>query len=125
LFGISVPELLLTPISLLGQIVIPIMLFSLGVRMVDVNLNQLGNGLLAAIVCPLSGLIPAAMILVVIPLNPLQTGMLILFAGLPPAALNFLLAEQYSQDPADAAAYVLVGNAMSVFVIGGLLWFLF
>ncbi len=125
LSGVIVPEIVLEPVGLLGQIVIPMMLFALGVRMVDVNFGQLGNGLIAAIVCPLSGLIPALLILLFIPLDPLQTGMLILFAGLPPAALNFLIAEQFNQDPGDVAAYVLVGNAMSVFVMAALLWYLF
>ncbi len=125
LSGFSVPQMVLEPIGLLGQIVIPIMLFALGVRMVDVNFSQLGDGLIAAVVCPFSGLVPAITILYFIPLDPLQTGMLILFAGLPPAALNFLIAEQYNRDPAQVAAYVLVGNAMSVFVMTGLLWYLF
>ena len=125
LFGINVPEIILEPIGLLGQIVIPMMLFALGVRMVDVSFGQLGSGFLAAVICPLSGLVPAFLILFFIPLDPLQTAMLILFAGLPPAALNFVIAEQYNQNPADVASYVLVGNAMSIFVMGGLLWYLF
>jgi len=124
LLGVAVPDVVLEPIGLLGQVVIPMMLFSLGVRMVEVNFAQLGDGLLAAFICPLCGLIPAVIILLVIPLNALQSGMLLLFAGLPPAALNFLLAEQYKQNPGDVAAYVLVGNAMAVFTIACLLWYL-
>jgi len=124
LLAVSIPDIILEPIGLLGQVVIPMMLFSLGVRMVEVNFSQLGNGLLAAFICPLCGLIPAVLILLIIPLDPLQSSMLLLFAGLPPAALNFLIAEQYRQRPGDVASYVLVGNAMAVFTIGILLWFL-
>ena len=120
---IDIAPLVLAPISMLGSMVIPIMLFSLGVRMVNINKTHLTDGLLGAFVCPLSGLVPALIAIWLLPLESEQLGLLLLFAGLPPAALNYLLAEQYRQDPDTVASLVLVGNAASVFVIGMLLWF--
>ncbi|MGI9319538.1 MAG: AEC family transporter [bacterium] len=121
---IEVPGFILQPVSMLGQIVIPLMLFSLGVRIVSVQGSHLRSGVLGALLCPLSGILAAVLIGLVIPLNEFQYGLLILFATLPPAVLNFLFAEQYDQDPELVASLVLVGNAMAVFVTAAVLWWL-
>jgi predicted permease len=40
--------------------------------------------------------------------------LLILFSVLPPAVLNFLVAERYRQEPARVAAIVMIGNLGAV-----------
>src|SRR5258708_23718257 len=40
-----------------------------------------------------------------------------LFASLPPAALNYLLAERYSQEPERVASLVLIGNAFAILFV--------
>jgi predicted permease len=57
---------------------------------------------MAALLAPLLGLTHA------------QQGLLILFGCLPPAVLNFMVAEQYRQEPAKVASIVLIGNVLSV-----------
>lgn len=120
---LEIPQFIIEPISLLGQIVIPFMLFSLGVRMLNVNTSLLGVGVVCGISRPLFGLAAAAIAVLIIPLDEFQFGLLFLFAALPPAVLNFLFAEQYQQNPALVADMVVVANAMSVLTIGlVLLW---
>ncbi len=121
---IQMPDFVLLPISMLGQIVIPFMLVSLGVRMLSVERAHLGSGLVGAVLRPLSGLLPALVAIWLLPLDDFQASLLILFATLPPAVLNFLFAEQYHQDPELVASLVLVGNAMAVVSIGLVLWWL-
>jgi len=120
----TISPVLLRPVEMLGQIVIPFMLFSLGVRMITVKRSHLKSGLVGALVCPLSGLLPALLIGLLFPLDGVHFAVLVLFAALPPAVLNFLFAEQYHQDPELMASLVLVGNAMSVCVIGVVLWWI-
>jgi malate permease and related proteins len=43
---------------------------------------------------------------------------------LPPAVLNFMVAERYGQEPARVASIVLIGNLSSVLVIPATLWFI-
>jgi predicted permease len=50
-------------------------------------------------------------------MSPTQTGLLYLFGALPPAVLNFMVAEQYRQEPSKVASIVLIGNVMSVLFI--------
>jgi len=42
---------------------------------------------------------------------------LIVFGALPPAVLNYMVAEQYQQDPKRVASIVLIGNLMALISI--------
>lgn len=112
-----IPALLATPIQMLGQISIPLMLFALGVRLIHIDWQDWKIGVIGAVVSPLSGLamaIPAAYLL---DLPDLQLAMLIVFGALPPAVLNYMVAERYNQQPKQVASIVLLGNLASIAVI--------
>jgi predicted permease len=112
-------------IDLLGEICIPLMLFSLGVRMTGVNLKDWQIGLTGAVLGPAVSVAIAVAILPWLNLSELETAQLIVFAALPPAVLNYLVAERYDIDPPRVAAIVLLGNLASVVVIPlALLWVL-
>ena len=113
----SPPKPVLLPIEMLGQICIPLMLFSLGVRLADADLSEWRIGLIAAVLTPLSGLLLAFLSIAVFDLNPQQEAMLILFGALPPAVLNFIFAERYKQEPTKVAAIVIIGNALTIISI--------
>jgi predicted permease len=112
-------------IDLLGEICIPLMLFSLGVRMTGVNLKDWQIGLTGAVLGPAVSVAIAVAILPWLSLSALETAQLIVFAALPPAVLNYLVAERYDIDPPRVAAIVLLGNLASVVIIPlALLWVL-
>ncbi len=113
----QVPELLATPIRMLGQISIPLMLFALGVRLIHIDWTDWKIGAVGALVSPLSGLMIALPLSWVLDLPPLQTSMLIVFSALPPAVLNYMVAERYNQQPQLVASIVLLGNMAAVLVI--------
>jgi predicted permease len=108
------PEIVMNSLKLVGDAMIPLMLFALGVRMVSVNRSSWRIGLLGALVCPLTGLAVALAIDPWLPLSPEQRGLMFIFASLPPAVLNFMVAERYGREPGKVAAIVLVGNVASV-----------
>ena len=114
---LSIPQVVAAPVSMLGQVAIPLMLVSLGIRMTDFNPNMLRIGLLAGLVRPLVGLISAVLAVWVIPLDDFEQKLLFLFAAMPPAVLNYLFAEQYAQSPHAVASMVIVGNAVSIVVL--------
>ena len=122
-FDLGVPGPLHEAIDLLGQIAIPLMLFALGVRMTGVDLSDWRIGMAGAILCPLSGLVVAVAVVMFIDLPPIQQAQLIVFAALPPAVLNFMLAERYGIEPRKVAAIVLLGNLASLAVIPAALYF--
>jgi predicted permease len=51
--------------------------------------------------------------------------MMVLFTMLPPAVMNYLLAERYKLDGSTVAAMVLYGNFLALFTMPILLWFAF
>lgn len=104
-------------VNLVGQIAIPLMLFSLGVRMTGIGLSDWRMGLAGAIVCPLSGILMALAVAALLGINGRDWQLLILFGALPPAVLNFIIAEKFQQQPREVAAVVLFGNLASVVVI--------
>jgi hypothetical protein len=120
---IPLPMPLRESIDLLGQIAIPLMLFALGVRMTGVDLTDWRIGLAGAVVAPLSGLLIAVPVVAWLPLDAVQQAQLIVFAALPPAVLNFMLAERYGIAPRQVAAVVLLGNLASLAVIPAVLFF--
>lgn len=118
---VPLPAPLFVAMKMLGDACIPLMLFALGVRMMDVSLKSWHIGLVGAIVCPVAGLIVAWLLDHVLNLSPEQRGQMFLFASLPPAVFCFMVAEQYKQEPEKVAAIVLLGNlAAFIFVPIGL-----
>jgi predicted permease len=120
---ITLPAPLFQALKMLGEACIPIMLFALGVRMLDINFKSWHIGLVGAAMCPVGGLMVAWILDGVLTLTPDQRGQMYLFAALPPAVFCFMVAEQYQQEPDKVASIVLLGNlAALVFVPAGL-WF--
>ena len=122
--GIEIPEILRQPIHMLGLVAIPLMLFSLGVRMVAIDFRDWEIGTVGSLLCPVSGLLIAIVFVQLVPMDAAQRSLLILFSVLPPAVLNFMVAERYGQEPHKVASIVLLGNLSSVFVIPSTLWFI-
>ena len=117
IFRIPVPTVIATPIEMIGQIAIPLMLFALGVRLISVNWGEWRIGLVGAIVCPLSGVILALVADLFLDLPSDQFAMLVVFGALPPAVLNYMVSERFGQEPQLVASIVMLGNLASVLVI--------
>ena len=121
-FHIVLPAPLFLALKMLGEACIPIMLFALGVRMLDVSLKSWHIGLVGAIVCPVAGLLIAWVLDTFLHLPPDQRGQMYLFAALPPAVFCFMVAEQYQQEPEKVASIVLLGNLLAVVFVPAGLW---
>ncbi|GHC15134.1 AEC family transporter [Aidingimonas halophila] len=123
--NIVLPGWLLEPMDMLGSVSIPLLLFSLGVRMLEIDFRDWKLGMLGAVLCPVSGLIVAIPIMWWMDLPELQAATLWVFAALPPAVLNYLVAEQYRQAPHKVASLVLIGNLGSLVCMPMVLAWLF
>ncbi|MDK8462590.1 AEC family transporter [Marinobacter sp. SS13-12] len=115
--GVPMPQWLLETLNMLGGVCIPLMLFTLGVRMLDVDFGDWKLGILGAIACPASGLILAWPMIAILDLPGLQVAALWVFAAMPSAVLNYMLAEQYQQEPEKVASLVLISNLGSIVVM--------
>ena len=122
--NVTFPPAFMVPIDMLGKVAIPIMLFSLGVRLTRVSLSDSSIGLVMAALCPIAGVSLALLICSILPLSDLHQNILILFGVLPPAVINFMLAEQYDNDPDKVASMVMIGNLFSIVTIPIALYFI-
>lgn len=114
---IEMPQVVSVPIAMLGQVAIPLMLFSLGVRLTRVSWGDSKMGVVMGLFCPVVGVALAYSICYFLPLSSLHQNILILFGVLPPAVVNFMLAEQYNAEPDKVASMVLIGNLFSLLSI--------
>jgi predicted permease len=111
------------PIDMLGQIAIPLMLFALGVRMTNVDFSHWKLGVISGFIGPLVGLLIAVIWQYTVGLSEEYFACLLLFACLPPAVLNYMVAEMYDQEPHKVASIVLIGNLMSLGIVPFVLFY--
>lgn len=117
LAGIEVWPPLHMAVKLLGDVSIPLLLFSLGVRLAASAPSDLRIGLIGAVVCPVTGMALAWVIARALALSAADANMLLLFGALPPAVLNFVFAERYRQEPAKVASIVMLGNLAALLFV--------
>ena len=119
---ISLPEVLLRPIIMLGQATIPIMLISLGYRLHEVESLQWGHALGGALARIGGGFAAANLAVHLIGAEGVNRQVLLLYGALPAAVVNFVLTEKYRQDPALAASIVVISTLISIFTIPVVFW---
>ena len=110
LLKVPVWQPLVIAIKMLGDVSVPLLLFSLGVRMTDVNFREWKVAVGSALLRPLAGMAIAYGVIALLGLQGRDAAMLLVFGALPPAVLNFLFAERYKQEPQRVASIVLIGN---------------
>jgi predicted permease len=108
------PDVVLSGLKLLGDALLPMMLFALGVRLTALTRAGLALGLLGALARPLIGLAIAIPLAWALGLEGAARGQLLLFAALPPAVMQFMLADRYHQEPDKVGAMIMLGNALAV-----------
>ena len=111
------PAILMPGLEMVSQVAIPLMLVALGVRLIHIDIGHWKAGLLGALLCPATGLISAWLAILLLEPSESIKGVLLLFAILPPAVMNFLMAERYQQSPDQVASMVAFGNLGSLLVI--------
>jgi len=104
-------------VKMLGDVSIPLLLFSLGVRLTDSRHADWKLSIVGAITSPLAGVLVALLMNMLLGLTGRDAAMLILFGALPPAVLNYIFAERYHQEPERVASMVLIGNSASLLII--------
>jgi malate permease and related proteins len=113
-FHPPMPDWLMLAFKMTGDAMIPLMLISLGVRLSDVPWSSWRIGVIGGLVCPLTGVAMAVLLAPILGLDKEQQSLLLLFGCLPPAVLNFMVAEQYQQEPGKVASIVLIGNVIAI-----------
>lgn len=67
----------------------------------------------------------AFVVLVCVPLQGVERGALLLFAALPPAVFNYMLADRFNQQPSQVASMVIVAHVTSLAFLPLGIWLAF
>lgn len=121
-FRVPVPPLAMTGLKMVGDATIPMLLFSLGVRLTSMSRHGWRLGVASAALRPAVGLVMAFPLVSLLPMDAGQKALLFMYASLPPAVINYLFAEQYQCEPDKVAAMVMTGNALAVVFVPIGLW---
>ncbi|WP_332748508.1 AEC family transporter [Hydrogenophaga sp.] len=111
------PDVVLSGLKLLGDALLPLMLFALGVRLTALTRPGLALGMLGALARPMIGLAIGIPLAWALGLEGAARGQLLLFAALPPAVMQFMLAERYHQEPDKVGAMIMLGNALAILFV--------
>jgi malate permease and related proteins len=123
--GISLPTWLVTPLTMLGNVLVPMMLLSLGGRLSTSQISDAKVGFISSVLAIGIRLICAFLILKILPLQGVERGAFILFTCLPSAVFNFMLADKFKIEPQKVASIVVVGHIASLVFLPLGIWLAF
>jgi predicted permease len=98
---------------MIGSMLVPMMLMSLGARLASSQVADALVGIRSGVLILIIRMAAVFLTLWLIPLQGLERGALILFACLPPAVFNFMLADKFQVEPHKVASTVIVGHLLS------------
>jgi len=122
---VPLPLVIERPVELLADSAIPLMLFTLGVRLFTIKAHDKGISLTLGAVRFLVGLIAGLACVYFFRLQGTPAYVVILQATMPPAIFNFILCEKFGKEPELAASTILAGTILSMFTVSLLLYVLF
>ena len=122
---LTLPAWFQTSCTMIGSVLVPMMLMSLGARLAGSQVADALVGVQSSILILLARLAAAALTLWLVPLQGLERGALILFACLPAAVFNFMLADKFQVQPNKVASTVIVGHIFSLAFLPLGIWLAF
>ena len=124
-FQLTLPQWVETSCTMIGSVLVPMMLISLGVRLASSQVADAWVGARSGVLILIIRIAAALLALWLIPLQGLERGALILFACLPPAVFNYMLADKFQVEPNKVASTVIVGHLFSLAFLPLGIWLAF
>ena len=117
---VELPAWIATTISLLGDLMIPLMLLALGNTLGGLHAKRLPFALGWGTARLALGFLVALAIAELFGLEGVAKGVLILQGAMPAAIFNYLFAARYDRNPEDVAGIVLVSTVVGALLLPGL-----
>jgi predicted permease len=122
---LELPNALNTPLLMIGNVLVPMMLLSLGARLSSSQVSDVRVGAQASVLTFVLRLLATLLVLQIVPLQGVERGALVLFACLPSAVFNFMLADRFQVEPNKVASMVIVGHFFSLLFLPLAIWIAF
>lgn len=113
-FGLEPPKFLMTPVGMLADVAIPLMLLNLGVQLHSLKISDVRHAAAGVGIRMGGGLLLGALFVVVFGVSGLSRKVILLDSLMPPAVFNIILAQKYDADPEAVASAIVMGTMLSV-----------
>lgn len=110
----SVPEVALNTLQLAGQVVIPLMLITLGVSLAGMRAAQFRSTLIWSCVRTLTALLIGVTIAQAFSLSGVARGVLIIQTVVPVAVFNYLLAVKHNRETSEVSGMILITHLAAI-----------
>jgi malate permease and related proteins len=119
--GVTVPAIVLEPLAFIGNMVIPLVLLTLGFSLSKVRITSFPTTLLASLLRLGLGLLLGTAMVYLFDLEGVVKSVVILVSAMPSAMNTYIVAEKYKNEPQLVASVVLVTTVASLITIPFLL----
>jgi predicted permease len=117
LLNIPVPDVIFTPIEMIGMITIPLALLVLGYKLTEIKLTAVKVAVLASVFRILGGFLVALAIIELLSIEGMVRDIILLQAAMPSAVMGMILAAKYDRDASLVASVVLITTVLSLISI--------
>ncbi len=117
LLNIHIPQVLFTPIEMIGMITIPLALLVLGYKLTEIKISAAKLAVLASAFRILGGFLVAFLIITLFSIEGLVRDIILLQAAMPSAVMAMILAAKYNRDASLVASVVLITTVLSMISI--------
>jgi predicted permease len=124
LLGLQLPKFLATPVGMLADTAIPIMIINLGVQLRSLRISDLHHAAVGVGIRMGGGLLLALAFVMLFGVSGVSRNVILLVSIMPPAVFNVILAQKYDANPDAVASTIVMGTLLSVVTTSLLLLFL-
>lgn len=123
LLQVDPPVWIMRSLQVAGGIAIPLMLFTLGVSLATLQVNDLKRGLLLSALRLAVGIAAGFGLSEMLELDGVARGVFIIQCAMPVAVVNYIFAVRYNRDPQTMASLVVISTLLSFATLPALLAF--
>lgn len=109
----NLPTWVMNTAEVLGGIVLPLMMLSLGISLASLKVASFKRSILVSAIRLGGGFAFALLITAMFGLEGQERGVILIQAAMPPAVFNYMFALRYDNQPGEVAGVVLVSTVMS------------
>lgn len=109
----NLPNWAMNTADVLGGIVLPLMMLSLGISLAGLKIADLRRSLVVSVIRLAGGFAFAYLVTAALGLEGPERGVVLIQASMPPAVFNYMFALRYDNQPGEVAGVVLVSTVMS------------
>jgi predicted permease len=114
LTGLQLPSVASRGLHILGGLMVPLMLLSLGYSLARLKFSSLGRGVMFSTARLFGGFAIGWLVATLLGLDGLARGVVVVQSSMPSAVYNYMFAERFGNQPEEVAGVVVVSTLMSI-----------